>query len=99
VPYISDVNDPVECRPVFIAGKINLRFMSMFIKGSRARNNPCLIRRELQKKGHTDEIQRRLEDKARERQEDWNGKNCLLSFSGTPRNIVMRAHYADKHKV
>ena len=69
LPYISDVNDPVECTPVFYCGKNELVTQN-----------------------------KELEDKHRKIQEEWNRKNCLLSLSRTPKNVVMWAHYADRHK-
>ncbi|MBF0523372.1 MAG: DUF2971 domain-containing protein [Candidatus Omnitrophica bacterium] len=95
LPYISDVNDPVECSPVFYCGEnktmIHDALSLCLEKGMTPRIN-------LEEKSHVDNIQRMLEDRHRTRQEAWNSKNCLLSLSGTARNVVMWAHYAEKHR-
>lgn len=95
LPYISDVNDPVECFPCFYCGGDK----SMIQDAKRLCLEKGLIPRvNLLEAPHIDNFQRMLENKHREQQKKWNSTNCLLSLSGTERNIVMWAHYADKHQ-
>ena len=96
LPYISQVNDPLECLPFFYCpddkGAIEKRYLSVL----KSRNmRPSEDYKQKLEKG---EIHKKLEESSLKLQKDWNRKSCLLSVSKTAKNTVMWAHYADKHK-
>lgn len=100
LPYISEVNDPLECLPFFYCPDDKLAIEARYLSVLKKRNTPPpagyeQVLNELYEKG---EIQKKLSDSSRKCQDNWNQKNCLLSVSKTARNTVMWAHYADKHK-
>jgi len=100
LPYISEVNDPLECLPFFYCPDDKLAIEARYLSVFKKRNTPPpagyeQVLNELYEKG---EIQKKLSDSSRKCQDNWNQKNCLLSVSKTARNTVMWAHYADKHK-
>ncbi|MHC4535983.1 MAG: DUF2971 domain-containing protein [Planctomycetota bacterium] len=101
LPFISQVNDPYECLPIFYCpndkSAIEAKCLRVF-----KRNNahpPADWKQKLNEQFEKGDIQERLEESQRELQKDWNQKKCcLLSVSKTAQNTVMWAHYADKHK-
>lgn len=100
LPYISEVNDPLECLPFFYCPDDKLAIEARYLSVLKRRNIPTpsgykQALNGLYKKG---EIQRELSNSSRKCQNNWNQKNCLLSVSKTARNTVMWAHYAEKHK-
>lgn len=100
LPYISEVNDPLECLPVFYCPEDKSAMKEQWLRTFN-RNNirpPVNWEQKLNELHEKGEIQRTLEEGGREVQKDLNQKNCLLSVSKTARNTVMWAHYADKHK-
>lgn len=101
VPFVSEVNDPLECMPViYFKGnkseiiriqKANLNVINKILTEESKRN---IL--ESYKKG---DLQTNLKDSARQTQEKFNKEQaCLLSVSETAQNTVMWAHYAEKHK-
>jgi hypothetical protein len=100
LPYISEVNDPLECLPVFYCPDDKSAMKEQWLR-TFSRNNisPPVnweqILNEHYKKG---EIQKELVESSLKCQKNMNKKSCLLSVSKTARNTVMWAHYADKHK-
>jgi len=97
LPYISQVNDPLECLPFIYCpddkDAIEARYLSVL---ERRKMLPSADYKQKLKNG---EIHKILEESQREFQRDWNQrKGCLLSDSKTSQNTVMWAHYADKHK-
>jgi len=100
LPYISEVNDPLECLPFFDCPDDKAAMKEQWLR-TFSRNNisPPVnweqILNEHYKKG---EIQKELVESSLECQKNINKKSCLLSVSKTARNTVMWAHYADKHK-
>jgi hypothetical protein len=100
LPYISEVNDPLECLPVFYCpdnkSAIEARYLSVLNrKKIRPPEGYTQALNELYEKG---EIQKELAESSLKCQKNLNQKSCLLSVSKTARNTVMWAHYANKHK-
>jgi len=100
LPYISEVNDPLECLPFFYCPNDKSAIEAKYLSVCKRRNIPISpaykqTQNGLYEKG---KIQKGLSDRSRKCQKNWNQKNCLLSVSKTARNTVMWAHYADKHK-
>jgi hypothetical protein len=100
LPYISQVNDPLECLPFFYCPDDKSAIEAKYSSVLRRKNmSPSADYKqtlnELYEKG---EIQKGLSDSSRKCQDNWNQKNRLLSVSKTARNTVMWAHYADRHK-
>ncbi len=100
LPYISEVNDPLECLPFFYCPDDKVAIETRYLSVLKKRNIPKLanykqVLNELYEKG---EIQKRLADSSRKLQTEMNLKSCLLSVSKTARNTVMWTHYADEHK-
>jgi len=99
LPYISQVNDPLECLPFFYCPNdkclIEERYLS--ILKQRGLSQPTNYERTLDKLYESGEIQKTLAECSLKFQREWNQKNCLLSVSKTAQNTVMWAHYTDKH--
>ena len=100
LPNILQVNDPLECLPVFYCPEnksaIEARYLSIL---KRKNMSPSAgYKQALNVLFEKGEIQKELSDSSRKCQKNWNQKNCLLSVSKTARNTVMWAHYSDKHK-
>jgi hypothetical protein len=99
LPYISQVNDPLECKPFFDEQG-----------GTTAMEEQCIRRFKRQGKVPSSNWRQILQEKSQKgevsklRQEltkcidDMKQKSCLLSVSQEARSAVMWAHYADKHK-
>lgn len=97
LPYISQVNDPLECLPFIYCPDdetaIEARYLSVLER------RKILPSADYKQKLENGEIHKILEESQRELRRDWNRrKGCLLSVSKTSQNTVMWAHYADKHK-
>jgi hypothetical protein len=100
LPYISEVNDPLECFPFFYCPDDKLAIETRYLSVLKRRNLPKpadykQVLNELYEKG---EIQNILADSTRRLQKIMNLKSCLLSVSKTAKNTVMWTHYADEHK-
>lgn len=96
LPYVSQVNDPLECLPLFYCPDDNSAIEKRYLSVLKRRNmHPSADYKQNLEKG---EIHKKLAESSLKFQKDWNHKNCLLSVSKTARNTVMWAHYADKHK-
>ena len=100
LPYISQVNDPLECSPFFYCPNDKAAMKEQWLRtfNRRSISPPADWEQTLDKQLKKGEIQIKLKDGARESLEDVNRKSCLLSVSKTARNTVMWAHYADNHK-
>lgn len=99
LPYIAQVNDPLECLPYIdkqggIAAMKEQCIRSFKRQGKVPSGNWKQI---LQNKDRTGEVSKLQKDIA-ESIDDMKQKSCLLSVSKTAQNTVMWAHYADKHK-
>ena len=98
LPYISQVNDPLECLPFFdeqddIA--MEEECVRRFECKGRVPSSNC--RQILQGKKQKGEVLK-LKKSLTKCIDDMKQKSCLLSVSETAQNTVMWAHYADKHK-
>lgn len=100
LPYISEVNDPLECLPFFYCPDDKLAIEARYLSVLKRRNipKPAGYKQALNGLYEKGEIQKMLADSSRELQINMNYKSCLLSVSKTARNTVMWAHYADEHK-
>jgi len=100
LPYISEVNDPLECLPFFYCPDDKSAMKAQWLRTFN-RNNlspPDNWEQKFNEQFATGEIQKELEKSLLKFQKDSNHKNCLLSVSKTARNTVMWAHYAERHK-
>jgi hypothetical protein len=97
LPYTSDVNDPLECSPIFDIPQNKFLLHKSIIQLSK-RNNinlPENCENIISNSG----FREKLIENATKLQEDFHQRRgCLLSVSKTEQNIVMWAHYAEKHK-
>jgi len=101
LPYVSEVNDPLECLPFFYCPDDKSAIEARYLSALKRKNmHPSSdYKQKLNEQFEKGEIQERLEESQRELQKDWNQKKgCLLSVSETSQNTVMWAHYTDKHK-
>jgi hypothetical protein len=100
LPYISEVNDPLECLPFFYCPDDKAAIEKRYLSVLNRRNLPISAnyRRKLDELFEAGEIQKTLAESSLKTQKNLNRKNCLLSVSKTARDTVMWAHYADKHK-
>lgn len=101
VPYISQVNDPLECLPLFYCSNdkaaMEARCLSAFKNKKIAL--PAGWKQNLNEQFEKGEIQKCLVESQRNLQKEWNKrKSCLLSVSKTAKEPVMWAHYAETHK-
>ena len=100
LPFISDVNDPYDCRALYVCGVDRSKIEKCFLKTLDKRNLPVPSDFKLKVDDFLKSEDRRTECIARSHKvhEDWNKENCLLSVSKTAKNPVMWAHYADVHQ-
>ena len=101
LPYISDVNDPFECLPIFYCPDDKTAFEERFLLALRRNEIVPLpdFEQRLDEQFEKGEIQKKLIKSHQELQNEWNqSKGCLLSASEKATNAVMWAHYGDKHK-
>ena len=99
LPYITQVNDPLECLPYFYCPDDKNAMKEQWLRTFK-RNGispPSDWEQRLNELFQKGEIQKMLKDGVRESLRDVNRKSCLLSFSKTSQNVVMWAHYADNH--
>lgn len=100
LPYISEVNDPLECLPVFYCPDDKVAMKKQWLRTFNRKNiippvNWEQILNEHYKEG---EIQKELKESSIQCQKNMNQKSCLLSVSKTASNTVMWTHYSVKHK-
>jgi len=97
LPYISEVNDPLECSAFLYCPNDKSAMKARYFSVLAHRN--MLPSADYEQKLENGEIHKILENSQRELQKHWNQqKGCLLSVSKTAQNTVMWAHYTDKHK-
>ncbi|MFA5240284.1 MAG: DUF2971 domain-containing protein [Phycisphaerae bacterium] len=98
LPYISDVNDPLECLPVLDEGTISAMKKQCIQRFKREDKVPTGNWEQiLEKKWQTGEVSNLRKEQIK-RIDDMKQKSCLLSVSQEARSTVMWAHYAEKHK-
>ena len=100
LPYVSEVNDPLECLPFFYCpddkSAIEARHIAALKR--KGKSLPTGYEQALNGLYQKGEIQKELAESSLKCQKNLNQKYCLLSVSKTARNTVMWAHYAHKHK-
>lgn len=98
LPYVSQVNDPLECLPFLDEGNITAMkeqcIRSLKRQGKVPSGNWKQILQKKRQKGEVSTLKKELTKCI----DDMKRKSCLLSVSETAKNTVMWAHYADKHK-
>ena len=100
LPYISEVNDPLECLPFFCCPEDQPAMEAQCLRTFK-RNNidpPTDWKQKLYEQIKTGEFQKNITEVLRKHLYDLRQKSFLLSVSQEARNTVMWAHYADKHK-
>jgi len=100
LPYISDVNDPYECSPVFYCPDDKQAMKEQCLRTFECNhiNPPVNWEQEIGEQFEKGEIQEKLEKGLRKELIDFNRKSCLLSVSKTAQNTVMWTHYTEQHK-
>jgi hypothetical protein len=96
LPYISEVNDPLECLPFLYCPEDKSALEELYFSALNHLGMPPSA--EYKQKLEKGEISKIVEDNMRDFIRVWNQRNYLLSASKTARSTVMWAHYADKHK-
>jgi hypothetical protein len=101
LPYISHVNDPFECLPFIYCpddkAAIDKRCLSAFEHNQRP--IPANYEQQLDDQFKKGELQNNLVDCHRKTLKEYNQtKGCLLSVSENAKEIIMWAHYAERHK-
>jgi hypothetical protein len=99
LPYISQVNDPLECKPFFDKqGDVTAMEEQCLRRFKRQGKVPSANWRQiLQNKCQTGEVSKLIKGLTK-CIDDMKQKSYLLSVSETAQSTVMWAHYADKHK-
>ena len=95
MPYISDVNDPLECMPYFYCPDNDAIEESFLYSLNGAIIPPAKYKQPFESYKQT--IQYLLKTLPKDVTKV-NKKSCLLSVSKTAKNIVMWDHYAEKNK-
>jgi len=101
LPYISEVNDPFECLPIFYCPNDKSAIEARYLSALKRRNMlpSADYKQKLDEQFEKGEIQNYLVESQQKCQEEWNQrKGCLLSVSKTAKEPVMWAHYAETHK-
>jgi hypothetical protein len=100
LPYISQVNDPLECLPFFYCPSDKQAMKAQCLRTFKRNdvNPPADWEQKLNQQFEKGEIQKNLTDGLREYLYDLRQKSFLLSVSREARNTVMWAHYCDKHR-
>jgi hypothetical protein len=100
LPYVSEVNDPLECLPFFYCPNDKPAIEARYIAALKRKGKslPTGYEQALDGLYQKGEIQKELAKSSLKCQKNLNQKHCLLSVSKTARNTVMWAHYANKHK-
>ncbi|MFA5251280.1 MAG: DUF2971 domain-containing protein [Phycisphaerae bacterium] len=100
LPYISEVNDPLECSPFLYCPKDKSAMEAQWLRTFKHNNikPPANWEQKLNEQFEKGEIQKNLRDVTRASINYYRRKSFLLSVSQEARSTVMWAHYADKHK-
>jgi hypothetical protein len=100
LPYVLDVNDPLECMPVIYCPEDKSAIKEKCLRTfNRNHRNPQVNwEQKLNEQYEKGEIQKILIEVARESLRALNETSCLLSVSKTAQDIVMWSHYTEKHK-
>ena len=95
MPFISDVNDPLDCMPHFYYPDDDV-IESSFLFSLNGKTLPA-AKYKWQLEEYAKHI-KSLKESLPEKAMSMNQTSCMLSVSKTAQNIVMWAHYAEKHK-
>jgi hypothetical protein len=99
LPYISGVNDPLECSPIFDCSDDVATIEICLSRLEKLHFRlPSDYKTKITETSGRNEIKEWIIEKHRKIQNDWKRKACLLSVSEVAQNTVMWSHYADKHK-
>jgi hypothetical protein len=100
LPYISQVNDPLECLPFLYCPEDLSALKEECLRAFKRKGirPPDNWKKTLTEQAEVCEIYQKLESGVGDAIRDMNQKSCLLSVSKTAQNTVMWAHYAEKHK-
>jgi len=100
LPYIAQVNDPLESKPFFYCPNDKVAMGEQCLRTFK-RNGispPADWEHKLNELYETGELRKSLEEGMRDHIREENRRNCLLSVSKTAKEPVMWAHYAEVHK-
>ena len=100
LPYISDINDPNDCWLIFYCPNDKIAFEERYLETLKNRkiNLSPDAKQKIDEQFEKGEIQNKFIDARLNLQKEGNKRDCLLSVSGTAKNVVMWAHYAERHK-
>ncbi|MFC1678046.1 DUF2971 domain-containing protein [Planctomycetota bacterium] len=100
LPYISQVNDPLECKPVFYCPNDKAAMEEQWLRTFKRKgiSPPADWKHKLNELYETGELRKKLEEGMWDVISELNQRSCLLSVSKTANNPVMWAHYAETHK-
>lgn len=96
LPYVSEVNDPLECLPILYCPNDRAAIEAHTVNLFKRRN--LVLPVDYKEQISRGKIPEMLEKGLGAGQREWNQRSCLLSVSKTAQNTVMWAHYTDKHK-
>ena len=100
LPYIAQVNDPLEGKPFFYCPNDKVAMGEQCLR-TFERNGispPADWEHKLNELYETGELRERLEEGMWDFIREWNQRSCLLSVSKTAKEPAMWAHYAETHK-
>jgi hypothetical protein len=100
LPYISDVNDPYDCRPCYFCSEDEDKIIKRALKAfeNRGMRPPNNYKEVLEIPNKKKTIQDKLIAITLDFQNEVSGKYCLLSVSRNAKNPAMWAHYAESHQ-
>ncbi len=101
LPYISHVNDPLECLPFIYCPNDKAAIEARYLSVLKRKNilPPTDYKQELDEQFEKGELQKHLVEGQQKLHKEWNQrKGCLLSVSEDAQETVMWAHYAERHK-
>ena len=100
LPSVSEVNDPLECLPIFYCPEDKSAIEARYIAALKRKGKsfPTGYKQALNGLYQQGAIQKELAESSLRVQKSLNQKSCLLSVSKTASNTVMWAHYSEKHK-
>ena len=88
LPFISEVNDPSDCSPIFFFGDDTAKAKAMWLRAFKSKN--IVVFPDTKNILLTEDGKKQIIDGQRQLQENWNrSQGCLLSVSANERNAVM----------
>jgi hypothetical protein len=98
LPYLSDVNDPLECLPLYHCSDDIAKMKDICLSAARRRGLPVLADFDRRLEFQKEMLKNNLVDGMRDMLVKFKESSCLLSVSEVCDNSLMWAHYADMHK-